>query len=90
MRDDDGRGRQSEKFDNTHRMRQQVPELPWHSQDKPFGVSQTEWDSRAKPDLQYCFCGRRGVYLLTRWYCQECWRNDDDEDERQLDHGGHA
>ena len=93
MRDDDGRGRQVEKFDNTHRMRQQVPELPWHTPDKPFGISQAEWDSHTKPDhLQYCFCGRRGVYLLTRWYCQECWNEGDDEDweYEQPDYGGHA
>jgi hypothetical protein len=30
-------------------------------------------------DFQYCLCGLRGVYLLDRWYCQECYENGDDE-----------
>lgn len=72
-----------------HPMRSTVGKMPWHTDDKPFGVTQEEWDEMQKPlpfdgspdpkDLQYCHCGRRGTFFLTRWYCQECWDAADDE-----------
>ena len=104
MRDDDGRGRQVDKLDNTHPMKTSVDKMPWHSETKPFGVSQEDWDNRKHerwsptpnpttliplPENEDCYCGARGVIFLGRWYCRSCWSNGDDEDE-QLDYGGHA
>lgn len=45
QRNDDGFGRQIDRYPNIHPMRQgALPGMPWHSDDKPFGVSQEQWD----------------------------------------------
>ena len=34
-----------------HKWQHEVPKMPWHSDDKPFGVSQEEWDEqRPRPE----------------------------------------
>ena len=44
QRDDDGMGRQVEYDQRTHPMRQRVLKMPWHTDDKPFGVSQKDFE----------------------------------------------
>lgn len=91
QRHDDDLGRQIEREPTIHKMRQgDLPAMPWHTPDKPFGVSQEEWDKRDKPDwaaimntgAHYgeCRCGEPASIVLDRPYCQECWDIGDDED----------
>ena len=46
QRDDDGHGREIERYPTIHKMRQgALPALPFHSEDKPFGMSQEDWEA---------------------------------------------
>ena len=45
QRNDDGFGRQIDNYPTIHKMRQGgLPALPFHTKDKPFGMSQLEWE----------------------------------------------
>ena len=45
QRNDDGFGRQVDNYPVIHKMRQGgLPALPFHTEDKPFGMAQAEWD----------------------------------------------
>ena len=45
QRNDDGHGRQVDNYPTIHKMRQGgLPALPWHSDDKPFGMTQEDFD----------------------------------------------
>ena len=43
---------------NLHKWQHDVPKMPWHSDDKPFGMTQEEWDEKNNTDgsSPHCNC----------------------------------
>jgi hypothetical protein len=79
MRDDTGHGTQVENNpDAIHKYKHNGIQMPWHSDDKPFGWTQEDWmvakTLNAATRFSWCHCGLPGEYNMGhRWYCQECW-----------------
>jgi hypothetical protein len=86
MRDDDGHGRQIEKEPSIHNWVHPTTKMPWHSPDKPFGMTQSEYEDLMEEaattiEKVECSCGLPGaVYVGNKWYCFDCFTNGDDED----------